>query len=257
MKVNKQYFDSASIEAGEMQNFLDVLLKEANSNSKYFNDIHIYPVDGGAFVIEWVQVPYSREWGGSFKFVDEDETIMKEVRFPDDHYDYVFPEEEETVLKEWHEKHPEWILTDYGTWTNIEENRLYYIDSYLKSDLLNEETEFETIKETNFTKELKKDRRLHRTDYIVCNEKTSVLLKSLLSWRSIRLKEYTKEYDDEYTHKAFVVTLLLDKQQFNKEEPVETYEQDFPVYVCKSFKDNEFALCLDNGYKWFYKISLK
>lgn len=256
--VNKQVFDTSKENYKEHLNRLLETLFAYNIDSENdsYNDIHIYQEEC-LVIVEWAVIPYSREWGGSFKFVDDDETVMKEVNFPDGHYDYVFPEEVENVLKDWHEKHPEWVKTSYGMWTNVEENRINYIDMAIKEEFKSKETVFETIKQGNLVKELKKDRRLHRTEYIVCNKKLACLLSSRLTLHSSYIKELEKPFKDDYTYKAFILTLKLEKQQFDREEPVEYYDIELPVYVCNDLKDNEFALCLDSGHKWFYKISDK
>ena len=49
----------------------------------------------------------------------------KEIRYPDGHYDMVYPEEADERLNEWHAAHPEWVMTPYGTWTNEEENKKF------------------------------------------------------------------------------------------------------------------------------------
>ena len=152
--VNKQVFDTSKENYKEHLNRLLETLFAYNIDSENdsYNDIHIYQEEC-LVIVEWAVIPYSREWGGSFKFVDDDETVMKEVNFPDGHYDYVFPEEVENVLKDWHEKHPEWVKTSYGMWTNVEENRINYIDMAIKEEFKSKETVFETIKQGNLVKE--------------------------------------------------------------------------------------------------------
>jgi hypothetical protein len=247
--MNRQTFDTSKPTYKEhFDRLLDALLAyNADFENDYYNDIHIYKEDS-FIILEWVKVPYSKEWGGNFKFVDEDEYVMKKVRFPDEHYTYAFPEDIEDILKNWHEKHPEWVKTDYGTWTNIEENRFFYIDNHLKAEFKNKDTQFEKVKLNNLLEELKKEKRLHRTDYIVCNKSTACALLT----NPLSLKPENEENKNIY--KYGLLKLQLDKQQWNKDEPIEYYDKELPIYVCDSIKDNEFALCLDNGYDWFYEL---
>ena len=127
--MNSQSFD-VSKENGRKQfdAFLKVLLDyNIDKENDDYNDIHIRQEEM-FMIIEWDKVPYNHEWGGTFQYIDSDDVVMKEVTFPDRHCEYLFPEEVENTLKEWKEKHPEWIQTSYGTWTNTEENRIATID---------------------------------------------------------------------------------------------------------------------------------
>lgn len=258
--VNKQVFDTSKENYKEHLNrFLETLLAyNIDFENDSYNDIHIYQEEC-LVIVEWTTIPYSGEWGGTFKFVNEDETIMREVNFPDGHYEFVFPEEVDETLKKWYEKHPEWVKTDYGIWTNVEENRISYIDMVIKDEFKNKETMFEIIKAKNLIKELTEDRRLHRTDYIVCNEKTASLLSSTLikEWQGNRKDMPFDENADKEIYKAFILNLKLDEQQFDKDSPIKYYNNELPIYICKSLKDDEFALCLDSGYHWFYRIERK
>lgn len=127
--MNKQVFD-ISKDKGRRQfdAFLKVLLDyNAEGDNDDYNEIHIYQEEM-LMIVEWNKVPYSHEWGGKFQYIDYDEYVMKEVSFPDGHYEYLFPDEVEEKLEEWHKSHPEWVKTYYGTWTNMEENRRSWIE---------------------------------------------------------------------------------------------------------------------------------
>jgi len=124
--MNKQSFNINTPNGRKhFQKLLDTLLDyNSDKDENYYNDIHIYQEES-FIVIEWEHVPYSHEWGGQFKYVDYDEYIMKEVNFPDNHYEFVFPEDVNNRLKEWHEEHPEWVMNEFGMWTKKEpETRL-------------------------------------------------------------------------------------------------------------------------------------
>jgi hypothetical protein len=122
--MNHQSFDINTPNGRKhFQKLLDTLLDyNADEDERYYNDIHIYQEES-LMIIEWDNVPYSHEWGGRFQYIGEDDVVMKEVRFPDGHYENLFPEDVENTLKEWHKEHPEWVMTSYGIWTNEEENR--------------------------------------------------------------------------------------------------------------------------------------
>lgn len=252
--MNKQIFDTSKATYKEHLNrLLETLLTyNLDSENDFYNDIHIYQED--VFIcVEWATVPYSKEYGGSFIYVDEDERVMKEVEFPDGHYEYVFPEDVNQALKGWKEDHPEWQLTYYGTWTNIEENRIKYIDMFLKKD----STIFQCASSSSYEKfieTLKEDRKLHRTDYIVCNNKTAKKIINLLTKRIFEVKEEFSVNKDSTTFKYAILSIILDKQIINDLKTDQLYKDSISVYVCEDIKDNEFALCSDNDKNWFYKF---
>ncbi len=102
--------------------FIWTLLQDRND--LYYNDIHIHEEER-YLILDWTQVYFDtgRE-SGSFQFVDYDQYVMKEIYFPDGHYEYVTsPEEEEEKRSEWQKENPEWTKNEYGTWVNEEENR--------------------------------------------------------------------------------------------------------------------------------------
>ena len=125
--MNRQSFDLSTEKGREhFQKFLDVLIdyNQDYDNSDY-NDIHIKTEDCDIVVIEWEKVHYSD--ASEFVYLKEDEVVMKVVRFPDEHIEYLFPEEVDDRLKEWQKEHPEWIIGPLGTWTNAEENKKWQV----------------------------------------------------------------------------------------------------------------------------------
>ena len=122
--MNRMAFDTQTENGRKhFQKQLDALLDYNNDpNEKYYNDIHIYQEES-LIIVEWDNVPYSHEWGGQFRYIEEDDVVMKEVHFPDDHYEFLFPEEVDETLKKWHEDHPEWVQNQWGIWINEEENK--------------------------------------------------------------------------------------------------------------------------------------
>lgn len=120
--MNSQYFSKEQVANGEMQKLLDFLMSEAYGSGDHYNDIHIYPSDMGAFVIEWEQTPWSHDYGGKFEYIDEEHVVMLEKRFPDGSYELFHDEEEfNEQFNEWLKENPGWVKTDYDTWTNLRE----------------------------------------------------------------------------------------------------------------------------------------
>ena len=121
--MNSQAFTPEEVEQGLHIDLIRFLLDLSNKMKDSYFDIHITS-DGYCTIVEWVDVSYNFP-GEEDKFVllKGDEYIMKEIRYPDNTYDLVYPEEVEEKLSEWHKQHPEWVKTSYGTWTNEEENK--------------------------------------------------------------------------------------------------------------------------------------
>lgn len=121
--MNSQAFTPEEIEQGLLKDLLDYLLEYNNKNKTGYYDIHITS-DGYCSIVEWVDILYDLQ-GEESKFVllKPDECVMKELSFPDNHCEMVYPEEADERLSEWHKEHPEWVKTSYGTWINEEENK--------------------------------------------------------------------------------------------------------------------------------------
>lgn len=116
-QVNEMVFDLSEESALESFNeFLNVLLSYNMKSSNYCNDMHVY-TEESLIIIQWVQIPTDHEWGGEFKFVDEDKVIMEEVSFPDGSYDYAANDEDKQfMIDAWIEKHPTWRKGPFGRW---------------------------------------------------------------------------------------------------------------------------------------------
>jgi hypothetical protein len=99
--VNSQYFDDEQVKEGQLTSFINLLNNEAYGAGKYYNDIHIKPADCGAYIVEWVQVPWDGAFGGSFQYVAEDEKIMIEFTGPDSTVYYAKSDaEKEKILEQ-------------------------------------------------------------------------------------------------------------------------------------------------------------
>lgn len=125
-EYNHMVFDTTVEEEINARNDLMNYLLNYNMHCRReYLDIHVYQEEVFT-IIEWTQVPYSHDWGGEFKFVGDDELVVKEVRFPDGHYDYALDEDHEKELWEnFHKENPGWVKTSYGTWTNEIENEKF------------------------------------------------------------------------------------------------------------------------------------
>jgi len=129
--MNSMYFNEEQVDSGEMIEFLNILLKQCYGKSEDYNDIHIKPVDCHAFIIEWNQIPWSGEYGGHFQFIEEDQTVMIEKFFPDNHSEMCYDEDDyKERLNDFLKNNPGWVKTAYETWTNELENKAF--NDYLK-----------------------------------------------------------------------------------------------------------------------------
>jgi len=117
--VNSMWFSDIK----EATKLVTYLLEGSDS---HYNDIRIHTEDNNAYVVEWVQLPWNREWGGKFSYVDENQVVMTEEVFPDNHIEYCLDEEDyKERLEEFLKNNQGWVKTSYGTWTNEIENEKF------------------------------------------------------------------------------------------------------------------------------------
>ena len=109
MAYNSQTFTPEETKKGLHLDLIKYLLDYNQKSDTHYNDIHI-TTDGSCIIVEWECVPYSREYGGRFEHLEKDETKMKEMVFPDNHSEFVFPEEEKDRLTEWLKTNPDYVL---------------------------------------------------------------------------------------------------------------------------------------------------
>ena len=126
--MNRQYFDEQQIKTGELNEFLNLLIKQSYGKGSYYNDIHIIPCDLNSVTVEWESNPWDKEYGGHWQFIhdDEEEVVMKYYYFPDNHSElFETKEQYEEALKEWLEEHKdeEWEINQYGHWYSKAEQR--------------------------------------------------------------------------------------------------------------------------------------
>lgn len=117
--MNSMYFSKEDVEAGLMSELINYLCKYSYESGPrdlaHYNDIHIIPEDCEAFVVEWEQRPWSRDYGGKFEYVDEGQVVCNEVEFPDKHFEYT-PEDPDEAINEWLEDNPAWEKDSWGHW---------------------------------------------------------------------------------------------------------------------------------------------
>lgn len=134
--MNRQYFTYEQIKNKELEEFLEILIKHSHGKGDEYNDIHIKPDDFGV-TVEWMQTPWSTEWGGHWQYIndDDDEVVMKWYQFPNNTSGLYSSEEEfEEALKVWLEEHKEerWAKNQYGHWYSQKEQEDW--EKYLNED---------------------------------------------------------------------------------------------------------------------------
>lgn len=122
-RFNTMTFSQKEVETGLHKPLLDYLIQYYSANAEdTFNDIHITS-DGECLIIQWVQVPYDRSYGGEFQYIEEDECIMREVILPDNSSTHIYADEDpEEIINLWLQENPGWERGPYGGWVNTAEN---------------------------------------------------------------------------------------------------------------------------------------
>lgn len=112
---NSEAFTPEEVEKGSHLELLKTLFKLNDRLDNGHYDIHITS-DGYCLIIEWCQV--HPDFGpNGFVFVNENQRIVTEFSFPDNHYEsFDSKEEYEERLKEWLEQNPGWTQSEYGNW---------------------------------------------------------------------------------------------------------------------------------------------
>ena len=129
--INRQHFyfsdERKERSKEEFLNFIGALV--APGADHCVNDIHIIgDQSGDECVVEWRQVSPDGEWGGGWRFVEDDQDVMTFVKFPDGSYDYFPPEDVEYEQKEWLKRHPSWKKSLFvNDWYDEIENMRMFI----------------------------------------------------------------------------------------------------------------------------------
>ena len=124
--LNSLVFSKEEQEKGLLNDFINILLK-INRESFDHHIEFLIRQEEDLVIVEWSQINYSCEDCYShFKLVEPDQVVMLEYRFPDNHIEYVFDEEEgKELLEQWLKENPGWEKSSYGVWYNkIENDRL-------------------------------------------------------------------------------------------------------------------------------------
>ena len=115
MSVNNVAFTPEEVEKGMVIDFIQFLLEQNKKLERSFNDIHITS-DSYCTIVEWIQKRYD-DSDESFEYVDGDHLVVKEIYFPDGHYEWVKTKEEEKERwEEFLKEDPGWYQDSYGTW---------------------------------------------------------------------------------------------------------------------------------------------
>lgn len=116
--VNSQAFTPEEVEAGAHLDLINALLKiNKKSSDSSYNDIHI-TTDGYCTIVEWYHK--LEDDGAGFHFVGCDQVIFNEVRFPDEHTEYL-PEDADEAIAEWLKDNPGYIKNEWGHWVKEDE----------------------------------------------------------------------------------------------------------------------------------------
>lgn len=110
--MNRQYnsmaFTPEEVKAGLFQKFLDTLMHYNANSDQHYCDIHI-TTDGYCTILEWENVPYNHEWGGSFEYVQEDEYVVHDLKLPDGTYVRSTNEiEDKEIIDDFIAEHPDY-----------------------------------------------------------------------------------------------------------------------------------------------------
>ena len=88
--------------------FITVLHENSAADNEFYNDIHTY-MEEDIYIVEWIQVPYSQEWGGRFEYVDDNQSIYTEYILPDNSTVSFKDEKEfEEYFTQWLEDNPQY-----------------------------------------------------------------------------------------------------------------------------------------------------
>jgi len=113
---NEKAFTPEEVELGLHLDLINHLLDYNKKATDYFYDIHITS-DGYCTIVEWVDKSFNGDYDEQgFRHLNYDEVIMKEVRFPDNHIEYLFADEADEKLNEWIKENPDYKQNIFGIW---------------------------------------------------------------------------------------------------------------------------------------------
>lgn len=114
-KVNSISFTPDEIKNNLHLDFLNFLFKYNEKAENSFFDIHI-TTDGLCMIVEFARVDYRDSNYEGFVYLDDEHQLLRQITFPDNHYEYFPDNEVEEVLNNWLKDHPEWELDQFGNW---------------------------------------------------------------------------------------------------------------------------------------------
>ena len=119
--MNSQVFTPEEVKQGLHLDLIKHLLEMNEKSDRHYNQI-LVNTDGYCTMVEWVQRSYNDDsYDDRFELLEYDDVVMKEVHYPDNHYDYLPRGEVEQAFKEWCEEHPNYKQNQYGVWYNEDE----------------------------------------------------------------------------------------------------------------------------------------
>lgn len=123
--MNSQVFTPEEVKQGLHLDLIKHLLEMNEKSKKHYNQI-LVNTDGYCTMVEWVQRSYSDDsCDDRFELLEYDEVVMKEVHYPDNHYDYLPRDEVEQAFKDWCEEHPNYKQNQYGIWYDEDEVKAF------------------------------------------------------------------------------------------------------------------------------------
>ena len=112
--MNSQSFTPKEVEKGLHLKLIKTLLEINVDKENYFNQIMI-DTDGYCTIVNWVEKDYD-DCSERFELLGDDDVIMKEVLFPDNHTECLFKEDIAQALDDWLKEHPSYKQNAYGIW---------------------------------------------------------------------------------------------------------------------------------------------
>lgn len=119
--MNSQYFSEETVKAGELDRFLVALRSQDYGKGRYFNDVHVYPEDCGAYIVEWQQRSWDDDEDQGFRYIDAEHAVVLEREMPDGTFEQFFDEDDyKMILKDWLADElkagREWKKNEFGHW---------------------------------------------------------------------------------------------------------------------------------------------
>lgn len=115
---NSKSFSPEEVEKGLHLDLIKYLLEYNSKAENCYEDIHI-TTDGYCLIVEWCEKSFDEACqDGGFEYVDYNQVIMTDVRFPDKHHEYLEDDEMEERANEWLEENKE-EFSDYKFDKNI------------------------------------------------------------------------------------------------------------------------------------------